>query len=609
MTEDDDKQTAASRRWQERRFAAFVVRALIFLVPLLAGFFAGAWVSHRLPEPERVSQVVMWWVLTIATATAAATLVDRFARRFLPLSTLLKMSMLFPDEAPSRLRVARRSGSMSELKRRVAAVETGGDRATAEAAELILSLSAALGRHDRKTRGHSERVRAYVDMIAEQLGLGQGDRDRLRWAALLHDIGKLEISGEILNKDGALDEDEWHEVRQHPVHGLRMIAPIAAWLGPWAETIAHHHERFDGTGYPFGLAGEDIAYGARIVAVADAYDVMTSGRSYQRAMSANQARREIVAMSGTQFDPKVARALMRVAIGRLRWATGPLAAIGQFPWSRGLPALGRDVVTLAASSAIMTTSLVTGVIPSPADLPTREVVEVVIAGAGLSGDVVDAIIASDEPQAVDPVGDSVPTTPPADQTTDLIAAAEPSTTPSTNPAPPTTNAASPPPTSSDPPTTTTPPPTTTIPIGTTTTTTRPSTTTTTVPATTTTTVPPTTTTTTTTTTTVPPTTTTTTIPPTTTTTAPPLSVQPDTASVRPNGSVIIRVLANDTGQLDLSTLQVTNQPGAGRASLVGGSGKIRYDADPGSSRSDSFVYEICTFDGICGRTTVSLNVD
>ncbi|MDH3250893.1 MAG: HD-GYP domain-containing protein, partial [Acidimicrobiia bacterium] len=368
----------------------------------MAGFFAGAWVSHRLPEPERVSQVVMWWVLTIATATAAATLVDRVARSFLPLSTLLKMSMLFPDEAPSRLRVARRSGSMSELKRRVAEVKSGGDRATAEAAELILSLSAALGRHDRKTRGHSERVRAYVDMVAEQLGLGQGDRDRLRWAALLHDIGKLEISGEILNKDGALDEDEWHEVRQHPIHGLRMIAPIAAWLGPWAETIAHHHERFDGSGYPFGLAGEDIAYGARIVAVADAYDVMTSGRSYQRAMSANQARREIVEMSGTQFDPKVARALMRVAIGRLRWATGPLAAIGQFPWSRGLPALGRDVVTLAASSAIMTTSLVTGVVPSPADLPTQEVVEVVIAGAGLSGGVVDAIIAAGAPETEDP---------------------------------------------------------------------------------------------------------------------------------------------------------------------------------------------------------------
>ena len=122
---------------------------------------------------------------------------------------------------------------------------------------------------------------------------------------------------------------------------------------------------------------------------------------------------EIVSMSGTQFDPHVARALMRVALGRLRWATGPLAAIGQFPWSRGLPALGRDVVTLAASSAIMTTSLVTGVVPSPADLPTREVVEVVIAGAGLSGDVVDAIVAAGEPTTEPDAasGESTPSSP------------------------------------------------------------------------------------------------------------------------------------------------------------------------------------------------------
>jgi putative nucleotidyltransferase with HDIG domain len=606
MSEDADMETAASQRWQERRFAAFVVRALIFLVPLVAGFFAGAWVSHRLPEPERVSQVVMWWVLTIVTATAAATLVDRIARRFLPLSTLLKMSMLFPDEAPSRLRVARRSGSMSELKRRVAAVESGGDRATAEAAELILSLSAALGRHDRKTRGHSERVRAYVDMIAEQLGLAQGDRDRLRWAALLHDIGKLEIPGEILNKDGALDDDEWHEVRQHPIHGLRMIAPIAAWLGPWAETIAHHHERYDGTGYPFGLAGEEIAYGARIVAVADAYDVMTSGRSYQRAMSATQARREIVAMSGAQFDPKVARALMRVAIGRLRWATGPLAALGQFPWSRGLPALGRDVVTLAASSAIMTTSLVTGLVPSPADLPTREIVEVVIAGTGLSGEVVDAIIAADGPETVATDEQPPTTAPPPDDTTttQLTAQAEPPATsqPSTTPA--TTILAG-----------TVPPTTTTAPGSTTTT--PPSTTTTTSPTTSTTAPPTTTTTTTSTTTTIPATTTTTTIPPTTTTTIPPtttttvaqLTVQPDTATVRQNGSVIIRVLANDSGQLDPSTLRVVTSPNAGSASLVGGSGKIRYDATADSAGIDSFVYEVCTIDGACARSTVSLNVD
>ena len=605
MSEDPTTGPRASQRWQERRLAAFIVRALIFLVPLVAGFLAGAWVSHRLPEPERVSQVVLWWVVTIAVASAAATVVDRFARRFLPLSTLLRMSMLFPDEAPSRLRVARRSGSMSELKRRVAAVEAGGDRATAEAAELILSLSAALGRHDRKTRGHSERVRAYVDMIAEQLGLSQGDRDRLRWAALLHDIGKLEVPGEILNKDGALDDDEWHAIRQHPIHGLRMIAPIAGWLGQWAETIEHHHERYDGTGYPYGLAGEDIAYGARIVAVADAYDVMTSGRSYQRAMSTDQARREIVAMAGTQFDPKVARALMRVALGRLRWATGPLAALGQFPWSRGLPALGRDVITLAASSALMTTSLVTGVVPSPADLPTREVLEVVIAGAGLSGEAVDAFIGDSTPKDDSTSNDAPaePATTPSEPA--IVATADPDGRPDDAPGSPSagvtestnaptagspttttlTNAATAPTTTAAPPTTT--PTTSTTTTTTTTTTTGPSTTTTTTPTTTTTTTPTTT---------------------TTTTTTGPVTASDDTTSVRRNGSVIIKVLDNDSGLYEPSTVGVVRPPSDGTASPVGGSGQIRYDAGPGFTGSDAFEYRVCTSDGVCSRAIVRIEV-
>lgn len=584
MSEEPDNQPVASQRWRERRLAAFFVRASIFFVPLVAGFMAGAWVSHRLPEPERVSQVVLWWVLTIAVASAAATVVDRFARKFLPLSTLLKMSMLFPDEAPTRLRVARRSGSMSELKRRVTSVQAGGDRATAEAAELILSLSAALGRHDRKTRGHSERVRAYVDMIAEQLGLSQGDRDRLRWAALLHDIGKLEIPGEILNKDGALDDDEWHAVRQHPIHGRHMIAPIAGWLGAWAQTIEHHHERYDGSGYPYGLAGEDIAYGARIVAVADAYDVMTSGRSYQRAMSAEQARREVVAMAGTQFDPKVARALMRVALGRLRWATGPIAAIGQFPWSRGLPALGRDVITLAASSALMTTSLVTGIIPSPANLPTREVVEVVIAGAGLSGDAIDAIVAAGAPttsgqSSIDgPAETSPEATAPDATTTTLLVASVDSNPPTGGGGAPVsdTTPATPPGT----PSTTSPPATATSTTTTTTTTAS----------------------------TVPPTTTTT-VPPTTTTIAPGAVVAADdSAVVRDGGSVIVKVTANDAGDLDTKTLRIIGPASGGVTEPVGGSGNLRYTANPEFSGTDRITYEICDFAGACDIAVVTIVV-
>ena len=697
MDQQEQVKPASSQRWEARQGAAFVVRASIFIVPLVAGFFAGAAVSRRLPEPERVSQVVLWWVVTVAVASLAATIVDKFARRFLPLSTLLKMSMLFPDEAPSRLRVARRSGSVAELRQRVTDAGKGGDRTKGEAAELILALSAALGRHDRKTRGHSERVRAYVDMIAEELGLPQGDRDRLRWAALLHDVGKLEVDAEILNKDGVLNHEEWHAIQQHPIHGLKLIAPIVPWMGEWAQTIEHHHEQYDGSGYPYGLVGEDIAYGARIVAVADAYDVMTSGRSYQRARSPEQARREIVALSGKQFDPKVARALMRVALGRLRWATGPLAAIAQMPWSRGLPALGRDVITLAASSAIMTTSLVVGVVPTPADLPTREVVEVVIAGAGLTGDAIEALAGNDDTTLLASADDGSAGPDGSDSSVDPVdSAVEPDdTTTTTIPGGGSATTTAPPgPTTTTSPGTTTTNPTTTTSDTTSTTTVPPTTTT--VPPTTTTTIPPTTTTT------APTTTTTTTIPPTTTTTTLPnsapvavadsgattegnglsigvlandsdpdgdslsltgttnpssgsvtqsgssvtytpdpgfsgtdsftytvcdplgacdsatvsitvapdgaVSAADDTADIGKNGSIIIKVTANDSGLIDTSTLTVVSAPSNGTATRVGGSGNLRYTAEPGFTGTDTFTYEICSPDGSCDTAVVTVTV-
>jgi putative nucleotidyltransferase with HDIG domain len=273
--------------------------------------------------------------------------------------------MLFPDAAPPRFRTARKAGNVKELRRRI--IAAGDDPETtdlAEMAELVLALSTALSNHDRKTRGHSERTRAYTDMLAEEMGLPEPDRDRLRWAALLHDVGKLEVPTEILNKDSSLDPEEWELIRQHPVNGMRLVAPLVPWLGEWAKTIEHHHERYDGTGYPHGLSGEEICLGARIVTVADAFDVMTSGRSYQTAMSPAAARREIVDQAGVQFDPDAARALMTVSLGRLRWSAGPLAALAQIPIFRGgLPQVGRDLAMVLTTSAVMTTGFITGALP------------------------------------------------------------------------------------------------------------------------------------------------------------------------------------------------------------------------------------------------------
>jgi hypothetical protein len=227
------------------------------------------------------------------------------------------------------------------------------------AAIEILALAAALGQHDRRTRGHSERVRSFADLIADEMRLSQDERDRLRWSALLHDIGKLTVHPDILNKAGKPTDEEWAALRQHPLEGGRLIAPLQAWLGDWALTVAQHHESFDGTGYPYGLAGNDISLGARIVAVADTFEVMTAVRSYKSASSPADARNELTRCAGTQFDPVVVRAFLNVSLGRLRWIIGPVSWLFDFPFVSQIGNLGR-VAVLATQSTALTGTLAAG---------------------------------------------------------------------------------------------------------------------------------------------------------------------------------------------------------------------------------------------------------
>jgi putative nucleotidyltransferase with HDIG domain len=153
--------------------------------------------------------------------------IDRVTRRLLPLAALLKLALVFPDEAPSRFRAALSAGTTADLEARLAEARQGVEGETpVEAAQRLLGFVAALSAHDHVTRGHSERVRAYSQMIAKELRLGADEVDRLNWAALLHDIGKLEVPAEILNKPGRPTEEEWQAIRSHPELGARLAAPL-----------------------------------------------------------------------------------------------------------------------------------------------------------------------------------------------------------------------------------------------------------------------------------------------------------------------------------------------------------------------------------------------
>ncbi len=176
---------------------------------------------------------------------------------------------------------------------------------------LILSFAGAIDAKSPWTKGHSERVTNYVLSIAKEIELKEKDIETLRTAALLHDIGKIGTYDVILDKPGKLTDEEFDLVRMHPAKGEEILKPITQ-LGKILPLIRHHHERVDGKGYPDELKGEEIPFCARILHVADSFDSMTADRPYRPAPGIEYAISELKKCSGTQFDPKVVEAFLKV---------------------------------------------------------------------------------------------------------------------------------------------------------------------------------------------------------------------------------------------------------------------------------------------------------
>ena len=170
---------------------------------------------------------------------------------------------------------------------------------------------ASLYAKSQETEEHGQRLGEFCLMLADELGLSQSDKDELILLSKLHDIGKIGIDDTILNKPGKLSEEEWKVMKQHPEIGYR-IAKSTPQLDHIADYILYHHERWDGKGYPEGLAGEEIPLVARILSLADAYDAMTEDRVYRKALSKEEALEEIRRNAGIQFDPKLANIFVKI---------------------------------------------------------------------------------------------------------------------------------------------------------------------------------------------------------------------------------------------------------------------------------------------------------
>lgn len=221
------------------------------------------------------------------------------------------------DRAARRTRSARLAARSAielerELESRSSALRRRYERASEFFLETIRALVSAIEIKDPYTRGHSMRVAEFSRRIARRMGMRDVSIERIYFAAALHDIGKIGAPEAILLKQGRLTEDEYATMKLHPEKSAEILAQVDE-MSDVALIARHHHERWDGSGYPMGLRGDEIPFASRIVAVADTFDAMTSTRSYRKGLSIGQAKDELMKMSGSQFDPDVIEAFAAIA--------------------------------------------------------------------------------------------------------------------------------------------------------------------------------------------------------------------------------------------------------------------------------------------------------
>ena len=281
-------------------FAACVV--LVFLVTNALAFTSVA-TYLRLTGVLSVSEAystVYRTVLPFELATALLTAGVAFSYQRLgigAIALLVVALLVFHHLARTGVKAYERGRELGRRGEELEALQVG----------VLSTVLQTLSMRDAMTARHSAAVARYSREVASRLGCDEREQDLIHTAALLHDIGKFILPDDVLFANRKLTDDEWELIKLHPEQGAKLVERIEGY-GPVAEIVLHHHERFSGGGYPTGIAGEEIPLGARIIAVADTYDVMTSRDSYRRPVSTEAALAEIAHVAGTQLDPRVAKA-------------------------------------------------------------------------------------------------------------------------------------------------------------------------------------------------------------------------------------------------------------------------------------------------------------
>jgi putative nucleotidyltransferase with HDIG domain len=324
---------------------ALAATAVVIVMPI---GFVSLLVSGGLIDSMFVTGPVAMVISLGASSAASAWWKKRRASHDLVFSDLMIWGWI------RRLRTERR------ISRAVELLGNRVDLPSEQQVEYFKELASALEARDPYTHGHTRRVTAHAVAIAEKMGLSRDEIAKVRTAAAIHDIGKLSTPREVLNKPGRLNDAEFAVIKRHPVDGAQM----AARLGDEEITgmVLHHHERLDGTGYPGRLAGRDIPLGARIIAVADTFDAVTSKRPYRGASSHKKGMAILSKEAGSQLDPEAVRAFRSHYSGLRGVAVGSLISSGPgqlIPWRWGLSSaapLAKSVAALAVAGALGTTA-------------------------------------------------------------------------------------------------------------------------------------------------------------------------------------------------------------------------------------------------------------